>query len=631
MTMPFMQVQDMVHQKCELLEVDDHTGDEAADQETESDDDSRQVQSTRGESGSAAGRPGETDEDTDIDDNGELIRKAERQSSSHKPALSGAAKRPAPPLSLAPKPKAPRLTAAAPKERKPRASRSGGAVSLKQLVDEGFLTPGRDNLTCEYKGETRYGSLCEDGSIESQGEVFVSPSAWTIFFKRQLNPDRKADDGWKSIKHEGRLLEYYKQRYISKKVAEVDGKRGSMGTPSHSELSRPSPAPDPSPAPRAPAKRPGPKAKPSTPARPRDRAPGESWGAGAPRQGGAAAAPLPAEVDRRLAEEAKPTEETAPRIVEIGGQRMVQCERYPRGPGKGRSDCQPFTIRVAQSAQFVMDLHSHLSACEVIGLLAGKYDRDRREIRVDCAYPVREAPPEMGSSDAKMSPDDRQRVTSKISGAGMQCVGWYHSHPRSQLVPTVADVESQVLYQQTSRNPDGEEPYVAAILGPYANSSAPRAGSMAWFHVRHPAGRTLGINDRALECGFIPHALEVETGSCQGNFDKDFMRVVYKVIRRFSVKFDSRVEMFDNWRDGLTNLEKMRDSLLSRVPLSWQPDARRAIVKHVVGMVRDAWYPPEDGESGSETDSDGPEPEEPNGASLQANGAASNSDSEKTQ
>lgn len=36
------------------------------------------------------------------------------------------------------------------------------------------------------------------------GQSFESPSAFSIRVKRKLNPERKADDGWKAVKYAGK-------------------------------------------------------------------------------------------------------------------------------------------------------------------------------------------------------------------------------------------------------------------------------------------------------------------------------------------------------------------------------------------------------------------------------------------
>ena len=43
-----------------------------------------------------------------------------------------------------------------------------------------------------------------------QESIFESPSAFSIFFKRMVTPNRKADDGWKTVKFQGRFLDHYK-------------------------------------------------------------------------------------------------------------------------------------------------------------------------------------------------------------------------------------------------------------------------------------------------------------------------------------------------------------------------------------------------------------------------------------
>ena len=87
--------------------------------------------------------------------------------------------------------------------------RPGGGITLKLLIDEGILWPGENILTVEYKSNITYGSLAECGRIKctiSGTELtFESPSAFSIYLKRLINPARKADDGWKTVKFEGKV------------------------------------------------------------------------------------------------------------------------------------------------------------------------------------------------------------------------------------------------------------------------------------------------------------------------------------------------------------------------------------------------------------------------------------------
>ncbi len=151
---------------------------------------------------------------------------------------------------------------------KPRA----GGITLKLLIDEGILEPGENVLTVEYKSSMTSASLAADGRIHcavsdtsllfcawelqviprihctkchairfleatkhlrclcgckmlqlcvtlhcckivqvaGRNMTFESPSAFSIFLKRLVNPARKADDGWKTVKYNGRFLEQFK-------------------------------------------------------------------------------------------------------------------------------------------------------------------------------------------------------------------------------------------------------------------------------------------------------------------------------------------------------------------------------------------------------------------------------------
>ena len=87
--------------------------------------------------------------------------------------------------------------------------RPGGGITLKLLIDEGILFPGENCLTVEYKSNITYGSLAECGRIKctiaGRELTFESPSAFSIYLKRLINPARKADDGWKTVKFEGKV------------------------------------------------------------------------------------------------------------------------------------------------------------------------------------------------------------------------------------------------------------------------------------------------------------------------------------------------------------------------------------------------------------------------------------------
>ena len=55
--------------------------------------------------------------------------------------------------------------------------------------------------------------------INGTDATFESPSAFSIFLKRLVNPQRKADDGWKTVKYKGRFLEAYKLELARRRVS----------------------------------------------------------------------------------------------------------------------------------------------------------------------------------------------------------------------------------------------------------------------------------------------------------------------------------------------------------------------------------------------------------------------------
>lgn len=92
-------------------------------------------------------------------------------------------------------------------------SSTAGPVTLKHLVEARLLSPGPRVLRLEYKGHTYYADLDAGGHITYDRMLFGSPSAFSVYIKRLVTPTRKADDGWKSVRFGGKLLEHYKLRY----------------------------------------------------------------------------------------------------------------------------------------------------------------------------------------------------------------------------------------------------------------------------------------------------------------------------------------------------------------------------------------------------------------------------------
>eukprot|EP00887_Chlorella_sp_A99_P000761 scaffold5.g761.t1 len=116
-------------------------------------------------------------------------------------------------------------------------------------------------------------------------------------------------------------------------------------------------------------------------------------------------------------------------------------------PGSGGPQAQPFAVTVDRGALLVMDAHAHLSKCEVIGLLGGRFDPAQRSLDVVAAYPCRcSAGAESGTS-VELDPESQVEAVSLMEGEGLQPVGWYHSHPVFDPSPSIKDNENQRNYQ----------------------------------------------------------------------------------------------------------------------------------------------------------------------------------------
>lgn len=55
-----------------------------------------------------------------------------------------------------------------------------------------------------------HADLTDNGEIVFEERTFRSPSAFSVYVKRKVNPSRKADDGWTSVKYGNNLLSHYR-------------------------------------------------------------------------------------------------------------------------------------------------------------------------------------------------------------------------------------------------------------------------------------------------------------------------------------------------------------------------------------------------------------------------------------
>ena len=169
---------------------------------------------------------------------------------------------------------------------------------------------------------------------------------------------------------------------------------------------------------------------------------------------------------------------------------------------------QPFRVVVHPQVSLLCDLHGHLSNAEVIGLLAGKWDADRKCIYVQAAFPCNatDRVDDDGSTDVEMDPTAELAARESIHKLGLVVVGWYHSHPTFRPDPSTTDIVNQYQYQQLFRDDmTGTEAFIGLIVSTFDASNSSPESVHQWFHVV-----PFSSPSRALEKQWLPMKIEVQ-------------------------------------------------------------------------------------------------------------------------
>ncbi|XP_031948941.1 MPN domain-containing protein isoform X4 [Corvus hawaiiensis] len=110
-------------------------------------------------------------------------------------------------------------------------------ITLRVLLRDGLLEPGRGVLSIYYLGKKFVGDLGSDGTITWQetGQVFNSPSAWATHCKRLVNPAKKSGCGWASVRYKGQKLDQYKAAWLRKHQPNVPPPEESLASEGEEE------------------------------------------------------------------------------------------------------------------------------------------------------------------------------------------------------------------------------------------------------------------------------------------------------------------------------------------------------------------------------------------------------------
>uniref|UniRef100_A0A8B9P9Q3 Myb-like, SWIRM and MPN domain-containing protein 1 n=1 Tax=Apteryx owenii TaxID=8824 RepID=A0A8B9P9Q3_APTOW len=123
---------------------------------------------------------------------------------------------------------------------------------------------------------------------------------------------------------------------------------------------------------------------------------------------------------------------------------------------------EPFQVKVSSEALLIMDLHSHVSMAEVIGLLGGKYSEDDRIVEVCAAEPCNSLSTGL---QCEMDPVSQTQASETLAARGYSVIGWYHSHPAFDPNPSIRDIDTQAKYQSYFSR--GGAMFIGMIISPY--------------------------------------------------------------------------------------------------------------------------------------------------------------------
>lgn len=202
------------------------------------------------------------------------------------------------------------------------------------------------------------------------------------------------------------------------------------------------------------------------------------------------------------------------------------------------------TVLIDSEALLIMSLHSHLCTDEVIGWMGGIISADCIEIKG--AYPVRALPSENGKINVEMDVENALVVRSEIETFGQKIVGWYHSHPTFEVIPSVMDIANQVNYQDIS-----EECFLGGIISPYL-SMHKLEGLLTVFHVKKN-------KEEFARNGYHP-AYSVKFNVKNGEISEECVRKAMQLVRDYK-EHPKFIQSGKKWKKGMTVGQKIEKAL----------------------------------------------------------------------
>jgi len=160
---------------------------------------------------------------------------------------------------------------------------------------------------------------------------------------------------------------------------------------------------------------------------------------------------------------------------------------------------QPFRVVVSPFATSMADFHSHmLEKIEVIGLLIGTYDEKKKVMKILCSRPGKSVCGDGSDVEVNVELDPTSEIECRewiktkearefcgvSESEELQVVGWYHSHPVFEPIPSTTDIRNHRSYQHALfKGANGTAPFVALIVGPWDTRMLQERSVHQWFSI----------------------------------------------------------------------------------------------------------------------------------------------------
>ncbi|XP_030627540.1 histone H2A deubiquitinase MYSM1 [Chanos chanos] len=239
----------------------------------------------------------------------------------------------------------------------------------------------------------------------------------------------------------------------------------------------------------------------------------------------------------------KPCKLPKHRGVSVDPFQLIPCRVF------GEERQEPFKVIVCAEALVVMDMHAHVSLGEVIGLLGGDYDEEKRELKICAAEPCSSLSTGL---QCEMDPVSQTQASEMLGVKGHRVVGWYHSHPAFDPNPSVRDIDTQAKYQSYFSR--GGAPFIGVIVSPYNPSNPSPVSQITCLVVNEEIGPS-GTNQK------VPYKFQFQNSPEIPDWSEVMRRAEWVVFKYRKSHGSVPMDRLFRRDSSFTCLEKMLASL----------------------------------------------------------------------